>query len=177
MKSSAVLDDPGVEDPALPIDQAFSRGGRPRRNQACCDTYQTYMFVYINFVDPTWVDTVAEVWSAQLEESGATAEQIDKRITNFRKQWETGFVFTLGLIAYALPEIVLGLLAMVLGVVQPWKKGSSKRGSITAPSVQPGSFWRFVNSPVTTIPEYLRGSLGRYRFGHYGPPAGRYSYQ
>jgi hypothetical protein len=84
--------------------------------------YQTYMFLYINFVDPTWVDTVADVWSAQLEESGATAEQIEKKITKFRKQWETGFVFTLGLIAYALPEVVLGLLAMVLGVVQPWKK-------------------------------------------------------
>ncbi len=84
--------------------------------------YQTYMFVYINFVDPTWVDTVAEVWTGQLEESGASEEEIDKRITNFRKQWETGFVFTVGLVAYALPEFVLGLLAMVLGVVQPWKK-------------------------------------------------------
>jgi len=27
--------------------------------------YQTYMFLYINFVDPTWVDTVAEVWSGR----------------------------------------------------------------------------------------------------------------
>ena len=86
--------------------------------------YQTYMFVYINYVDPTWVDTVAEVWSAQLEESGATADQIDRKIESFRRQWETGFVFTLGLVAYALPEFVLGFLAMLLGVVQPWKKGA-----------------------------------------------------
>lgn len=84
--------------------------------------YQTYMWVYINFVDPTWVDTVAEVWSGQLAESGATTEEIDRRITGFRRQWETGFVFTLGLVAYALPELVLGLLAMVLAIVQPWKK-------------------------------------------------------
>ena len=84
--------------------------------------FQTYMFIYINFVDPTWVDTVAEVWSGQLAESGATAEEIDKRITSFRRQWETSFVFTLGLVAYTLPQVVLGLLAMVLAVVQPWKK-------------------------------------------------------
>ena len=87
--------------------------------------YQTYMFFYIHFVDPTWVDTVAEVWSAQLAESGATSEEIDKRITAFRRQWETGYVFTLGIIAYALPQVVLGLLAMILAVVQPWRKGPS----------------------------------------------------
>ena len=84
--------------------------------------YQTYMFVYINFVDPTWVDTVAEVWSGQLEESGASAEEIGRQITRFRKQWETSWVFTVGLVAYALPQVVLGTLAMLVGVVQPWKK-------------------------------------------------------
>lgn len=84
--------------------------------------YQTYMFLYINYVDPNWVDTVAEVWSAQLADSGTGAEEIAQRIAAFRRQWETGFVFTLGLIAYALPEFVLGLLAMIVAVVQPWRK-------------------------------------------------------
>jgi len=84
--------------------------------------YQTYMFVYINFIDPTWVDTVAEVWAGQLEDSGASAEEIDRRVASFRKQWQTGFVFTLGLVAYTLPQVILGLLAMVVGVVQPWRK-------------------------------------------------------
>lgn len=84
--------------------------------------YQTYMFVYINFIDPTWVDTVAEVWAGQLEDSGASAEEIDRRVESFRKQWQTGFVFTLGLVAYTLPQVILGLLAMVVGVVQPWRK-------------------------------------------------------
>jgi len=84
--------------------------------------YQTYMFFYINYVDPTWVDTVAEVWSTQLADSGAGAEEIAKKIAGFRQQWETSFVFTLGLVAYAIPEFVLGLLAMVIGVIQPWKK-------------------------------------------------------
>ena len=87
--------------------------------------YQTYMFVYINFVDPTWVDSVAEVWSGQLEESGASAEEIDRQIMRFRKQWETSWVFSVGLVAYALPQVVLGVLAMILGVVQPWKKRTS----------------------------------------------------
>jgi hypothetical protein len=84
--------------------------------------YQTYMFVYINFVDPAWVDTVAEVWSVQLEEAGSSTEEIEGKIADFRKQWETPYVFTLGIVAYALPQLVLGLLAMILGVVQPWKK-------------------------------------------------------
>jgi len=87
--------------------------------------YQTYMFLYINFVDPNWVDMVAEFWSAQLEDSGASAEQIDERIAGFRRQWETGFIFSLGIIAYTLPQFVLGLVAMVLTAVQPWKERSS----------------------------------------------------
>ena len=84
--------------------------------------YQTYMFIYINFVDPTWVDTVAEVWRAQLDEAGSSAEQIDQSIASFRKQWETRYVFTLGIVGYTLPQLVVGLLAMILGVLQPWKK-------------------------------------------------------
>jgi magnesium-transporting ATPase (P-type) len=84
--------------------------------------YQTYMFVYINFVDPTWVDTVAEVWSAQLEEAGSSAEEITENIANFRQLWQTGNVFTLGIVAHVLPQFVLGLLAMTLFVIQPWKK-------------------------------------------------------
>jgi hypothetical protein len=80
------------------------------------------MFVYINFVDATWVDTVAEIWSAQLEEAGSSAEQIDQSIASFRRQWETSYVFTLGIVAYTLPQLVLGLVAMIVGVVQPWKK-------------------------------------------------------
>lgn len=87
--------------------------------------YQTYMFVYINFVDPSWVDTVSEVWTKQLEEAGTTEETIEKNIARFRKQWETKFVFTLGLIAYALPELVLGLVTLVLTAVKPWKKRST----------------------------------------------------
>lgn len=86
--------------------------------------YQTYMWVYINYIDPTWVDTVAEVWAAQLEEGGASADEIEKNITRFRKQWETKFVFTTGIVAYSLPPFLLGLLSATLLVVQPWKKRS-----------------------------------------------------
>ena len=89
--------------------------------------YQTYMFLYINFVDPDWVDTVADVWSGQLRESGSTEEAIEKSISRFRRQWETKFVFTLGIIAYALPEFVLGLVALVVSAVQPWKKDGGAR--------------------------------------------------
>jgi len=87
--------------------------------------YQTYMYLYINFVDPTWVDTVAEVWSAQLAEAGVSAEEIETGITRFRARWETPYVFTLGLVGYSLPPFLLGLVAATLVVVQPWKKRSA----------------------------------------------------
>ena len=83
---------------------------------------QLYMFVYINWVDPTWVDTVAEVWSAQMTESGAAPDEIDRNIDMFRRNWRTANVFTLGLVAFALRNFVVGLLVAVVAVVQPWKR-------------------------------------------------------
>ena len=84
--------------------------------------YQTYMFVYINFVDPTWVDTVAEVWSAQLRDAGTADEQIDRQISHFRGQWETGYIFTLGIISYGIAQFILGLVAVVISAVRPWRR-------------------------------------------------------
>ncbi len=89
--------------------------------------YQTYMYLYINFVDPTWLDTVADVWSAQLAEAGASEEEIGQNIATFRRQWETGYVFTLGIVSYGIAQFILGLVTAVVGVVQPWKGRS--RGS------------------------------------------------
>ncbi len=84
--------------------------------------YQTYMFLYINYVDPTWIETVAEVWSGQLQEAGTPPEQIAKQIDGFRMQWRTGYIFTLGIVSFGVAQFVLALLAVVVAVVQPWKK-------------------------------------------------------
>ena len=84
--------------------------------------YQTYMYFYINFVDPTWVDTVAEVWSSQLAADGVAADEIERNISFFRRQWETGYIFTLGIISYGIAQFILGLVTAVVGVVQPWKR-------------------------------------------------------
>jgi hypothetical protein len=75
---------------------------------------QIYMFVYINFVDPSWVDTVADVWAEQLRDAGTSEEGIAERIARFRRQWETRYVFTLGLISYSLPPFLLGVVAGLL---------------------------------------------------------------
>ncbi len=84
--------------------------------------YQTYMFLYINYVDPGWVDMVAEVWSAQLREAGQSADQIAKSIDGFRRQWETGYVFTLGIVSFGIAQFVLGLITVTLAVVRPWRR-------------------------------------------------------
>jgi hypothetical protein len=84
--------------------------------------YQIYMFTYINFVDSNWVEMVAEVWQAQMQESGVSDENIAAYIADFRRQWETSYVFTLGLVSHTLPQFVLGFVSIVVAVVQPWKK-------------------------------------------------------
>ena len=84
--------------------------------------YQTYMFFYINYVDPTWVDTVAAVWAAQLEKAGTSPERIASQIDGFRRQWQTSNIFTLGIVSYGVAQFILALLAVVVAVVQPWKK-------------------------------------------------------
>lgn len=84
--------------------------------------YQAYMFVYINYVDPAWVETVARVWTEQLEQAGASPEQIERNIAGFRMQWETRYIFTLGIISYGIAQFVLGLVALGLVVVQPWRR-------------------------------------------------------
>ena len=86
--------------------------------------YQTYMFVYLNFVDPTWVDTVAEVWSAQLRHAGAADEKIAMNIAEFRNQWETGYIFSIGIVRWGIPQFILGLVAAAVSAAWSWRRSS-----------------------------------------------------
>lgn len=87
--------------------------------------YQSYMWVYINFVDPGWVDMVAEFWSAQLAEAGVAEEQIAENIAIFRRQWETDYVFTLGILSFGVAQFVVGIVVALVGVVQPSRRRAS----------------------------------------------------
>lgn len=86
--------------------------------------FQIYMFLYIHAVDPGWVDRVAEVWAPQLRESGASEAEIERQISAFRRNWSTPYIFTLGVIAYALPQAVIGFVAAALGAVWPGRRKS-----------------------------------------------------
>lgn len=90
---------------------------------------QTYMFVYINFVDPTWVETVAELWSGQLRDTGVSEARIARLIADFRHQWQTSYIFSLGILRYGIAQLILGLITATV-VVQPWRKRST-RGSVS----------------------------------------------
>ena len=83
---------------------------------------QLYMWIYIQFVEPGWVDRVAEVWTAQLREAGTPEERIARSIADFRNQWRTPYVFTLGIVRYSLPPYIVALLAATVAVVRPWRR-------------------------------------------------------
>jgi hypothetical protein len=72
--------------------------------------FQTYMFIYTRYIDPSWVDQVAEVWTISLQESNTAVEKIDQQISDFRKSYETIPLFTSTLISYIVPQFILGLL-------------------------------------------------------------------
>ncbi len=84
--------------------------------------FQTYMFVYTRYIEPTWVDTVAETWIATLQASDVDANGIEQQISSFRKSYETLPMFTSSLILYAIPQFVLGLIVCVVFVFFQKKK-------------------------------------------------------
>lgn len=84
--------------------------------------FQSYMFVYINYIDPQWVDTVAERWTQMLKDADISDEQISKRITIFRKAWEPLSMFTTELILYGIPQFVLGMIVSLFYIFRNPRK-------------------------------------------------------
>ena len=78
--------------------------------------FQVYMFIYTRYVDPLWVDSVAESWALTLQESGSTAEQVESQIQNFRKAYEPLPMFTVALVMYAIPQFFWGLITVLFFV-------------------------------------------------------------
>ncbi len=78
--------------------------------------FQLYMFVYINYIDPNWVNDVAETWTTMMQEAEISDEQIDQRIKSFRQAWKPLPMFTFEVVVYAIPQIVLGLITSLFFV-------------------------------------------------------------
>ena len=78
--------------------------------------FQLYMFVYINYIDPNWVNQVAETWTTSMREADTPTALINQRIDAFRQGWQTLPMFTVQIIFGAVPQIVLGLITSLFFV-------------------------------------------------------------
>ena len=79
--------------------------------------FQLYMFAYINYFDPDWVNRVARTWSASMQEAELPADQIARRIESFRQAWKTLPMFTIEIVFVAIPQFVLGFLISLFFVL------------------------------------------------------------
>lgn len=78
--------------------------------------FQTYMFIYTRYLDPSWVDTVSQTWAISLKESNVAPDQIDRQINGFRKSYEVLPMFTSSLISYAVPQFIIGIITSTVFV-------------------------------------------------------------
>jgi hypothetical protein len=72
--------------------------------------FQIYMFIYINYIDPMWLETVAISWTTTLQEQNYTQDQIENTIESFRNSYKTIPMFTSALLMYAIPFIAEGII-------------------------------------------------------------------
>ena len=72
--------------------------------------FQIYMFIYINYIDPMWLETVAISWTTTLQEQNYTQDQIGNTIESFRNSYKTIPMFTSALLMYAIPFIAEGII-------------------------------------------------------------------
>ncbi len=82
--------------------------------------FQSYMFIYIHYIDPSWVDTVAATWAKSMQEAGLSPDTIAQQINSFRKLNEPSSMFTIGLILYAIPQLFIGLILSAIFVFSPF---------------------------------------------------------
>ena len=65
----------------------------------------------LDYIDPEWVERVAELWTNMMQEDGLTSEKINPQITAFRKAYEPLQMFTVELVKYGFPQFILGLVS------------------------------------------------------------------
>ena len=72
--------------------------------------FQTYMFIYINYIEPDWIEKVSEIWTEMLQEKNVAAEQIQQKISTFHRAYEPLNMFTVEIIYIGLSQIILGCI-------------------------------------------------------------------
>lgn len=88
--------------------------------------FQTYMFLYTRYIDPSWIDTVSETWTISLQESNVATNKIEQQISSFRKSYETLPMFTSSLISYSVPQFIIGIIVSTIFVFANKKKSTRK---------------------------------------------------
>lgn len=82
--------------------------------------FQAYMYIYIHYIDPAWINTVSDTWAAMLAEKNMSADKIDKQISTFRRSYDTINMFTVEIVFIGLSQFILGCI--VAGIYK-WRTG------------------------------------------------------
>ena len=86
--------------------------------------FQFYMYIYISYIEPTWVDTVSDMWTKMMHDQNVETEVLQKRISSFRKAWQPLNIFTVEIVYIGLSQFILGSI-----VTSVYKWISSRRKS------------------------------------------------
>lgn len=84
--------------------------------------FQGYMYIYINYIDPEWVNTVADSWSRTMLDSGMNSTAVGQRIMAFRSAWEPLNIFTIEVVKYGIAQVVIGMVVAVFFIFNFRKK-------------------------------------------------------
>lgn len=87
--------------------------------------FQLYMFIYTQYIDPEWVNAVADTWTDSMTNANISVDIIAKRIAGFRKSYEPLSMFTIQIINFGLPQIVLGLIVSIFFISRKKKQAAS----------------------------------------------------
>ncbi|NNF35056.1 MAG: DUF4199 domain-containing protein [Saprospiraceae bacterium] len=79
--------------------------------------FQLYMFIYINYIDPQWVENTASSWSQTMADNGVEQVDIDKRIDFFKNSYKPLSMFTIQVLNYGVPQIVVGAIVSLFFVL------------------------------------------------------------
>jgi hypothetical protein len=80
--------------------------------------FQSYMYMYTNFIDPNWVSDVSDYWTQSLRDENVPQEEINGTIKAFQHAYEPAQMFTIEIIKYGFSQFILGLLVSLYFVLK-----------------------------------------------------------
>lgn len=84
--------------------------------------FQLYMFIYVKYIDPQWLENTASAWSQTMADNGVDQVDIDKRIDFFKNSYKPLSMFTIQVLNYGIPQIVVGVIVSLFFVFSRKKK-------------------------------------------------------